>query len=62
MQIKHTLGKGTYINGKINDLEKTPRKFQFGKKSAKVYHSLYGSTEQLQVALWTYIFLWLGSN
>jgi hypothetical protein len=51
MQIKLTLGKGTYINGKINDLEKTPRKFQFGKKSAKVYNSLYGSTEQLQVAL-----------
>jgi hypothetical protein len=24
---------------------------QFGKKSAKVYHSLYSSTEQLQVAL-----------
>jgi ribosomal protein S24E len=33
---------------------------QFGKKSAKVYHSLYSSTEQLQVALWTYIFLRLG--
>ncbi len=32
-------------------IEKTPRKFQFGKKSAKVYHSLYSSTEQLQVAL-----------
>jgi hypothetical protein len=32
-------------------VEKTPRKFQFGKKSAKVYHSLYSSTEQLQVAL-----------
>jgi len=30
---------------------KTPRKFQFGKKSAKVFHSLYSSTEQLQVAL-----------
>jgi hypothetical protein len=24
---------------------------QFGKKSAKIYHSLYSSTEQLQVAL-----------
>ena len=41
-------------------IEKTPRKFQFGKKSAKVYHCLYSSTEQLQVALWTYIFLTLG--
>jgi hypothetical protein len=37
--------------------EKTPRKFQFGKKSAKVYHCLYSSTEQLQVALWTYYML-----
>ncbi len=42
--------------------EKTPRKFQFGKKSSKVYCSLYSSTEQLQVALWTYIFLWFGLN
>jgi hypothetical protein len=31
--------------------EKTPRNFQFGKKSAKVYHCLYSWTEQLQVAL-----------
>ena len=37
--------------------EKTPRKFQFGKKSVKVYHCLYSSIKQLQVALWTYIFL-----
>jgi hypothetical protein len=37
-------------------IEKTPRKCQFGKKSAKVNHSLYSSTEQLQVALRTYIF------
>jgi hypothetical protein len=36
--------------------------FQFDKKSAKVYHSSYSSTEQLQVALRTYIFLWLGLN
>ncbi len=35
---------------------------QFGKKSAKGYHRLYNSTEQLQVALWTYIFLRLGLN
>jgi hypothetical protein len=41
-------------------IEKTPRKCQFGKKSAKVNHSLYSSTEQLQVALRTYIFLWFG--
>ncbi len=39
---------------------KTPRKFQFGKKSAKVYHCLYSSTEQLQVALWTYMLLKFG--
>ncbi len=41
---------------------KTPRKFQFGKKSAKVYHSLYSSIEQLKVALWTYMFLKFGIN
>ena len=39
---KHTLGKSN---------EKSPRKFQFGKKSAKIYHCLYSSKEQLQVAL-----------
>jgi hypothetical protein len=33
-----------------------------GKKSAKVYHSLYSSTEELQVALWTYMFFKLGLN
>jgi ribosomal protein S24E len=51
MPIKHTLGEGTtLINGKI--YRKKPREMsQFGKKSAKVYHSLYSSTEQLQVAL-----------
>ncbi len=42
--------------------EKTPRKFQFGKKSAKIYHSLYSSTGQLQVALWTFMFIRLGLN
>ncbi len=41
-------------------LKKTPRKIQLGKKSAKVYHSLYSSTGQLQVALWTYMFLKFG--
>ncbi len=35
---------------------------QFGKKSAKVYHNLYSSSEQLQVALWSYMFLKLGLN
>jgi hypothetical protein len=39
-----------------------PRKFQFGKKSAKVYHSLYSSIEQLKVALLTYMFLKFGFN
>jgi hypothetical protein len=37
--------------GVINDVEKTPRKFQFGKKSATVYHCLYSLLMQLQVAL-----------
>ncbi len=32
----------------------------FGKKSAKVYHSLYRSLEQLQMTLLTYMFLKLG--
>ncbi len=45
----------SYIDptGDFNDtyVEKTPRKFQFDKKSAKVYHCLYNLTEQLQVAL-----------
>jgi hypothetical protein len=32
--------------------ERKPREMsQFGKKSAKVYHCFYSSTEQLQVAL-----------
>ncbi len=34
----------------------------FGKKSTKVYHSLYRSIEQLQVALWTFMFIMLGFN
>jgi hypothetical protein len=34
----------------------------WGKKSARVYHCLYSSTEQLKVALRTYIFLWFGLN
>jgi hypothetical protein len=48
---------------KINDIKGKPREiFQFGKKSAKVYRSLYSYTEELQVALCAYIFLWLGLN
>ncbi len=35
---------------------------QFGKNSAKVYHCLYSSTEQLQVALLAYMFLKFGLN
>jgi hypothetical protein len=34
-----------------NNKEKPREISQFGKKSAKVYHCLYSSTEQLQVAL-----------
>ncbi len=46
-----------------NDMWRKPREIsQFGKKCAKVYHSLYSSTEQLQVALWTYMFFKLGWN
>ncbi len=38
--------------GVVNDIQRKPREMsQFGKKSAKEYHSLYSSTEQLQVAL-----------
>ncbi len=48
---------------KINDFQRNPAKHPaLANKSAKVYHSLYSSTEQLQVVLWTYIFLWLGLN
>jgi hypothetical protein len=51
MRIKHTLGKGIYINGKTNDLQRKPREIPVWQKSAKECHSLYSSTEQLQVAL-----------
>ncbi len=40
----------------------TPRKFQFAKKSAKVYHCLSSSTEQLQMALWSLCFFSLSLN
>ncbi len=47
----------------IVKIQRKPREIsQFGKKSAKVYHSLYSSTEELQVALWTYMFFKLGLN
>jgi hypothetical protein len=37
---------------KINDLQKNPMKYPtLANKSAKVYHSLHSSIEQLQVAL-----------
>ncbi len=49
--------------GVINEyVEKTPRIVLFGKKSAKLYHCLYSSTEQLKVALWTFRFISLGLN
>jgi hypothetical protein len=38
------------------------QKIQFGKKSATVYHSLYSSTGQLQLALWMFLFIRLGLN
>jgi hypothetical protein len=48
----------------LNDtyIEKPREMSQFGKKSAKVYHCLYRSIEQLQVALWTFMFIMLGLN
>ncbi len=39
----------SYVNETY--VEKTPRNVTVWQKSAKVYHSLYSSTEQLQVAL-----------
>jgi hypothetical protein len=39
------------LTDKLIICKKKPRKSQFGKKSAKVYHCLFSSTEQLQVAL-----------
>ncbi len=54
-----------YINSRtfLCDYCRKPREIsQFDKKSAKVYPSLYSSTEQLQVALWSYMFLKLGLN
>ena len=44
------------LYGDINDVWRKPREMsQFGNKSAKVYRSLYSSTEQLQVALWMFM-------
>jgi hypothetical protein len=49
--------------GVVTDIKQKPREMsQFGKKSAKVYHSLYSSSEQPQVALWTFMFIRLGLN
>jgi hypothetical protein len=43
------------------DMWRKPREIsQIVKKSAKVYHSLYSSSEQLQVALRTFMFFKLG--
>jgi hypothetical protein len=47
---------------KLMMYRENPAKIQFGKKSAKVYRCLYSSLEQLQIALWTYMFLKLGLN
>ncbi len=45
------------------DMWRKPREIsQIIKKSAKVYHSWYSSSEQLQVALWTFMFFKLGWN
>jgi hypothetical protein len=58
--VYHSFADPSY---KINDLQRNPAKYPtLANKSAKAYHSLYGSKEQLQVAQWTYIFLWLGLN
>ncbi len=46
-----------------SDMKRKPREIsQFGKKSTKLYHSLYSLKEQLHVAWWTYMFLKLGLN
>ncbi len=37
MRIKHTLGKVTYINGKINDLQRKPRKYSSLAKNPPKY-------------------------
>jgi hypothetical protein len=48
---------------KINDLQRNPAKYPtLANKAAKVYHSLYSSTEQLQVHFEPTFFLWLGLN
>ncbi len=47
----------------VIDTSRKPREMsQLGKKSAKVFHCLYSSTEQLQMALWAHMFLNLGLN
>jgi hypothetical protein len=39
------------LTAKLIKYKENPTKSQFGKKSAKVYHCLYSSIEQLEVAL-----------
>ena len=52
-----------HINSDLVICRENPAKYpSLAKKSTKVYHSLYSSTEQLQVAWWTYMFLKLGLN
>ncbi len=46
----------------INYIQRKPRENSSLAKSAKVYHNLYSSIEQLQVALWTYMVLKFGLN
>ena len=41
MHIKHTLGKGTYINGKINDLQRKPRENSSLAKIPPKYSTAY---------------------
>jgi hypothetical protein len=55
-ELRGTLKNIMYPAGRsfadLNDVKRKPREMsQFGKKSAKVYHCLYSSIEQLQVAL-----------
>ncbi len=47
---------------KIMVFRENPAKIPVWEKSAKVFHSLYSSTEQLQVALWTFMFIRLELN
>ncbi len=62
---KKTAKKSQYggVSCDINYMSRKPREMsQFCKKSAKLYHCLYSSIEQLQVALWICMFLKFGIN